>query len=343
MLSKGLQKPKRLQCDQTTLTSTYGKFWAEPLEKGYGNTLGNALRRILFSSLPGAAVVSIKIEGVLHEFSTIPDVVEDVTDIILNIKNLLLKLHVDQDKTVHIDKKGPSEVSAADIIHDTDIEVLNPDLHIATLDKNAHLQMELKVSKGRGYVPATRNPEEDQIIGLIPIDSLFSPIQKVNFAVEPTRVGYSTDYDKLTLEVFTDGSISPEQAISESAKILRDQLTLFIDFEEVSEEEKESVDEEWEMTRQNLLRSVDELELSVRSHNCLENADIKTIADLVTKTDQEMLKTRNFGRKSLNEIKEILASMGLRLGMDISPYKLDLPLREKKAAREETEEPNTLA
>ncbi|MBN2055608.1 DNA-directed RNA polymerase subunit alpha [bacterium] len=334
MQAKGIQKPKRLQCDTATLTPTFGKFWAEPFEKGYGTTLGNALRRVLLSSLSGAAVSAVKIDGVLHEFSVIPDVMEDVTDIILNIKALLLTMHGSFPRTITLDKKGPGKVTAADIKHGPEITILNPDLHIATLDKGAVFRMELTVTKGRGFVPAARDPHEDQVIGIIPVDSLYSPVLKVNYMVEPTRVGYSTDYDKLTLEVHTDGSISPEQAVSEAAKLLIQQFTLFVDFDDTYEEEKESVDEDWERTRQNLMRSVDELELSVRSHNCLENAEIKTIADLVQKSDQEMLKTRNFGRKSLNEIKEILAGMGLSLGMDLSPYKLELPVSEESDGEE---------
>lgn len=339
MIARGLQKPKRLTCDSDTKSPTYGKFFAEPYDKGYGITLGNALRRVLLSSLEGAAVTSIKIDGVLHEFSIIPDVVEDVTDIVLNVKNLRLKLHGYRPKTVVIDKTGPSVVTAADINHDADVEILNPDLQLATLDKNAHFRMELIVKKGRGYVMAARDPNDELVIGTIPVDALYSPVRKVNFTVDPTRIGFSTDYDKLTIEVWTDGSISPEQAISDSAKILQDHLSLYIDFEEPHEEEVQSVDEEIELTRQNLMRSVDELELSVRSHNCLENAEIKTIADLVQKSDQEMLKTRNFGRKSLNEIKEILATMGLTLGMDLTPYKLDLPLRPKPVPINPLDEP----
>ncbi len=315
MRLKDFQIPKKLEFEQETLTDTYGKFVAEPFERGFGTTVGNSLRRVLLSSIGGAAVTSVKIEGVLHEFSTITGVKEDVTDIILNIKNLRLKLHSDKTKTIHIKKKGPGEVKGKDIIHDADVEMLTPDLHIATLDKDAYLDMEMTVKIGRGYVPAERNKEEGAPIGVIPIDSIFSPVQKVNFLVENARVGRVTDYDKLIMEVVTDGSVKPDEALAFAAKILKDHLSIFITFDEKDEVHEPVIEEKQKEFNKNLLRSVNELELSVRAANCLKNANIKTIADLVQRTEAEMLKTKNFGRKSLNEIKEILSEMGLSLGM----------------------------
>ncbi len=317
---KGLPKPKKLNVDFETLTTEYGKFWAEPFERGYGVTLGNSLRRVMLSSIPGAAVTSVRIEGVLHEFSTITDVVEDVTNIILNIKELLVKLHVEHPKTIYLDKKGPGSVTAADIKTDADVEILNRDLHIATLDRNGRLNVEMTVKKGRGYHPAEKNYDEDQPIGVIPVDAVFSPVKKVNFKVEAARLGRETDYDKLFLEVFTDGTITPDETVSHAAQILREHFDLFINFEDVQSEEEEQVDAEFEETYKNLTRSVDELELSVRSQNCLNRANIRYISDLVQKTEGEMLKTRNFGRKSLNEIKDVLISMGLSFGMDVEQF-----------------------
>lgn len=317
MKLKDFQIPKKLEFEQETLTPTYGKFIAEPFERGFGTTIGNSLRRVLLSSITGAAVTSVKIEGVLHEFSTIPGVKEDVTDIILNIKNLRFKLHTDRPKTIHVKKKGAGEVKAKDIIHDADVEILTPELHIATLDKDAYLEIEMTVKTGRGYVPAERNKDEMSPIGVIPIDAIFSPIRKVNFTVENARVGRVTDYDKLIMEVATDGSIKPEEALAYAAKILKDHLSIFIPFEDSSAIYEPIVEEQRKEFNKNLLRSVNELELSVRAANCLKNANIKTIAELVQKTEAEMLKTKNFGRKSLNEIKEILSEMGLSLGMKI--------------------------
>jgi DNA-directed RNA polymerase subunit alpha len=317
MRLKDFQIPKKLEFEQETLTNTYGKFIAEPFERGFGTTVGNSLRRVLLSSIAGAAVTSVKIEGVLHEFSTITGVKEDVTNIILNIKNLRLKLHSDKTKTIHIKKKGAGEVKGKDIIHDADVEILTPDLHIATLDKDAYLEMEMTVKIGRGYVPAERNKEEGTPIGVIPIDSIFSPVRKVNFIVENARVGRVTDYDKLIMEVVTDGSVRPEEAVALAAKILKDHLSIFITSEEKDEIHEPIVEEKQKEFNKHLLRSVNELELSVRAANCLKNANIKTIADLVQRTESEMLKTKNFGRKSLNEIKEILAEMGLSLGMKL--------------------------
>jgi DNA-directed RNA polymerase subunit alpha len=322
---KGLPKPKRLNVDLETLTTQYGKFWAEPFQRGYGVTLGNSLRRVLLSSIPGAAVTAIRIEGVLHEFSTIPDVVEDVTNIILNIKGILVKIHVDHPKTIYLDKKGPGYVTAGDIQTDPDVEILNPDLHIATLDRGGKLKMELTVKTGRGYQPAEKSLDEDQPIGVLPIDAIFSPVRKVNFKVEAARLGRQTDYDKLILEVETNGTVAPDEAVSHAAQIMKDHFSLFINFEDVQGEEEEKVDAKYEAVFKNLTRSVDELELSVRSQNCLNRANIKTISDLVQRTETEMLKTRNFGRKSLNEIKNVLNIMGLSFGMDLSRFGFQKP------------------
>jgi DNA-directed RNA polymerase subunit alpha len=318
--TKDFQIPKKLEVEKESLTKTYGKFYAEPFERGFGMTIGNSLRRVLLSSIAGAAVTSVKIEGVLHEFSTLSGVKEDVTDVILNIKNLRLKLHVDKPKLIHIKKKGPGEVKGSDIIHDADVEILSPDLHIATLDKGATLDAEMTVRVGRGYVPADRNKEEGSPIGVIPIDSIFSPVRRVNFTVENARVGRVTDYDKLVMEIWTDGSVKPDDVLGFSAKILKDHLSIFINFEEI-EEPTESKGGDSQESNKNLLRSVHELELSVRAANCLKNANIRTIADLVQRSEAEMLKTKNFGRKSLNEIKEILQEMGLSLGMKVEGLK----------------------
>jgi DNA-directed RNA polymerase subunit alpha len=305
----------RIEVDKDTLSPTYGKFIAEPFERGFGATIGNSLRRVLLSSLTGAAITSVRIEGVLHEFSTVPGVTEDVTGIILNVKSIRLKLHTDKPKTIHLRKKGPGEAKASDIIHDADVEILNPDLHIATLDKEATLDMEMVLKPGRGYVPAERNKEEGLPLGVIPVDSIFSPVKRVNFQVENARVGRVTDYDKLLMEIWTDRSVAPQDALSTAAGILREHLTIFISPEQLNEPKPEAKrEEERREVNKNLFRSVNELELSVRAANCLKNANIKTIADLVQKTENEMLKTKNFGKKSLNEIKEILAEMGLSLG-----------------------------
>lgn len=328
---KDLIRPKRLEAEKETLTPFYGKFTAEPFERGFGITIGNSLRRILLSSLQGAAITSVKIDGVLHEFSAIPGVKEDVTEIILNLKEVRLKLHTEGSKTIRVKAEGPRTLKAGDILTGDAVEILNPDHHIATLSRDAKLSMEMTVKMGRGYVPAERNREENQPIGTIPMDAIFSPIKKVNYTVTNARVGQITDYDKLTLEVWTDGSLSPEEAVAHAAKILKDQLSIFITFEE-GEEEETAVQEpqsEAEKLNENLFRSVDELELSVRSANCLKHADIKLIGDLVQKTEAEILATKNFGRKSLNEIKEILAEMGLSLGMKLDNWP------QKKAQREE--------
>lgn len=315
---KDFQIPMRVEVDKETVSPTFGRFTTEAFERGFGTTVGNALRRVLLSSLTGAAVTTVKIEGVLHEFSTIPGVTEDVTSIILNVKGLRLALHSDKPKVIRLKKKGPGEAKGSDIIHDADVTILTPNLHIATLDKDATLDMEMTVKHGRGYVPAERNKEEGLPIGVIAIDSIFSPIKRVNFQVENARVGRMTDYDKLTLEIWTDGTILPSDALSTAAGILRDHVDIFINPEARVEGRSELVgDEAQREINKNLFRSVNELELSVRAANCLKNANIKTIADLVQKTEGEMLKTKNFGKKSLNEIKEILTDMGLSLGVKI--------------------------
>lgn len=315
---KDFQIPMRVEVDKDAHSPTFGRFTTEAFERGFGTTIGNALRRILLSSLTGAAVTTIKIEGVVHEFSTISGVTEDVTAIILNIKSLRLALHTDKPKTIRLKKKGPGEAKGADILHDSDVTILTPDLHIATLDKDATLDIEMTVKHGRGYVPAERNKEEGLPIGVIAIDSIFSPIRRVNFHVENARVGRMTDYDKLTMEIWTDGTISPRDALSTGAGILREHLDIFINPEERSEGKSEAGYEESQReVNKNLSRSVNELELSVRAANCLKNANIKTIADLVQKSEGEMLRTKNFGKKSLNEIKEILSEMGLSLGTKI--------------------------
>jgi DNA-directed RNA polymerase subunit alpha len=320
---KDFQIPMRVEVDKDAHSPIFGRFTTEAFERGFGTTIGNALRRILLSSLTGAAVTTVKIEGVVHEFSTISGVTEDVTAIILNIKSLRLALHTDKPKTIRLKKKGPGEAKGADILHDGDVTILTPDLHIATLDKDATLDIEMTVKHGRGYVPAERNKEEGLPIGVIAIDSIFSPIRRVNFHVENARVGRMTDYDKLTMEIWTDGTISPRDALSTGAGILREHLDIFINPEERSEGKSEAgYEESHREVNKNLSRSVNELELSVRAANCLKNANIKTIADLVQKSEGEMLRTKNFGKKSLNEIKEILSEMGLSLGtkVEASPY-----------------------
>jgi DNA-directed RNA polymerase subunit alpha len=319
---KDLIRPKRLEVEKETLTPLYGKFTAEPFERGFGITIGNSLRRILLSSLQGAAITSVKIDGVLHEFSAIPGAKEDITEIILNLKEVRLKLHTEGPKTIRVKAEGPKVLKAGDMITGDAVEILNPDHYIATLSRDGKLSMEMVVKVGRGYVPAERNKEESQPIGTVPMDAIFSPIKKVNYTVTNARVGQITDYDKLTMEVWTDGSLNPEEAVAHAAKILKDQLSIFITFEEEEEAEMSysEDEEEKEAFNENLLRSVDELELSVRSANCLKHANIKLIGDLVQKTEAEILATKNFGRKSLNEIKEILSEMGLSLGMKLDNW-----------------------
>jgi len=322
---RDFQLPKRLECDESTYTNTYGKFFAAPFERGYGVTIGNSLRRVLLSSIEGSAVSSVKISGVQHEFSTIPGVLEDVTEIILNIKSLVLNSHSKIPKTIYIKRDTKGEVKAKDIEVDETIEIINPDLHIATLTKDTKLSIEMEVSKGRGYVPAEANKREDQPIGTIPIDAVFNPVRKVNFSVENTRVGQRTDYDKLILEIWTNGAITPKDALLYASNILQRHLDIFVSFgqlpEEVEEEETEMSKEEIALYEK-LRLPITELELSVRSSNCLREANIKTIADLVKKTEDEMLSFKNFGKKSLTEIKELLAGMNLSLGMQVDAKKL---------------------
>ncbi len=315
MLWKGFQRPKRLEFDRETLTDRFGRFYAQPFERGFGTTIGNALRRVLLSSIEGAAVTAVKIDGVLHEISPIPGVVEDATDIILNVKGVPLKMHVDTTKTlyVRIDKAG--DVKAGDIETDADVEILEPDVHIATVAEGGKLHMELRVKRGRGYISADKNFDEDLGIGWIPIDSVHSPVKKVNYTVEAARIGQATDYDKLTVDVWTNGSVTPRDAVSLSAKLVRDHLSIFINLDESVDLQQDAMADTPRPLNENLDKSVEELELSVRSYNCLKNANIRTIRELVQKTEGEMLKTKNFGRKSLNEIKEILTGMGLGLGM----------------------------
>lgn len=307
-----IEKPK-IEVVEKSEDNRYGKFVVEPLERGYGITLGNSLRRILLSSLPGAAVTSVKIEGVLHEFSTIPGVKEDTTDIILNLKKLVVKLHSDEPQTVRIEAEGEGPVTAADIIAGSEVEVLNPDLHIATLDKDGRLFMEIVIEKGRGYVPAEKNKKEDHVIGIIPVDSLFSPVFKVNYDVEDTRVGQITDYDRLTLEVWTDGSIAPDEAVSSSAKIMNEHLKLFMGLTEKISDEVTMVEKDEEKKDKILEMTIEELDLSVRSYNCLKRAGINTVEELIQRTDEDMMKVRNLGKKSLEEVTNKLAELGLSL------------------------------
>lgn len=324
MLWTGFQKPKRLEVDSKTLTDKYGKFWAQPFERGYGITIGNALRRILLSSTEGAAITAVKIEGVLHEFSPVPGCVDDTTDIILNLKQIPFRIHTDYPETLTLNAEGPGPVTAGDIEANANVEILDPSMPVATLSEEGKLSMEMRIKKGRGYIPADRNFDEDLGIGFIPLDSVHSPVRKVNYTVEDARLGQTTDYDKLTMEVWTNGAIAPQDAVALASKLLKDHMAIFINFEEAPEEEMDFPTSEDERLYEQLNRSVDELELSVRSYNCLKNADIRTIGDLVIRTEPEMLKTKNFGRKSLNEIKEILAEMGLGLGMSIDPKKINV-------------------
>lgn len=298
------------------MTDRYGRFSAQPFERGFGTTIGNSLRRALLSSIEGAAITAVRIEGVLHEFSSIPGVVEDATDIILNLKQIPFKLHSGEAKTIRVSRAEPGEMKSGDIELDEDVEVLNPNIHIATVSEGGNLNIEMRIKRGRGYISADRNFDDDLPVGYIPVDSVHSPITKVNFHVEAARLGQDTDYDKLLLEVWTNGSVTPEFAIGLAAKLIKDHMAIFINFEEEIHEQPEPVVQKVVPAHnEHLDKSVDELELSVRSYNCLKNSDIKTIRDLVQKSEAEMLKTKNFGRKSLNEIKDILTSMGLGLGM----------------------------
>lgn len=322
---RDFQLPKRLECDEATYTNTYGRFFAAPFERGYGVTLGNSLRRVLLSSIEGSAVANIKIEGVNHEFSTISGVLEDVTEIILNIKSLVINSHSKIPKTIYIKKNTKGEIKAKDIEVDDTIEIINPDLYIATLTKDIKFEMEMEVAKGRGYVSAELNKREDLPIGVISIDSIFSPVKKVSFYAENTRVGHRTDYDKLVLDIFTNGAISPKDALLYASNILQRHLDIFVSFGQLPED----VEEESEMTKDELdvyekLRlPISELELSVRSSNCLKEANIKMIGDLVERSEEEMLEFKNFGKKSLTEIKELLAAMRLNLGMQVDTKKLN--------------------
>ncbi|MBC8412489.1 MAG: DNA-directed RNA polymerase subunit alpha [Nitrospira sp.] len=344
---KGFQLPENINFDADSLTSSYGKLYAEAFERGFGTTIGNSLRRILLSSIEGSAVTAIRLPGVLHEFSNVQGVKEDIIDMVLNIKHLRVKLHGDEPKVVTVNKKGPGFVTGADL-SDASVEVMNKDQHIATLEKDCEFSIELNVESGKGYVTAEQNKEDDQAVDIIPIDAIFTPIEKVNFWVEDARVGRSTDYDKLVLEVWTDGSISPQDAVAQAAGILNEHMALFTFGAPVDEEETEEVIEVLESAvedivpveetgeevgdnsvNENLLKNVEELELSVRSYNCLKNANIRTISELVQKTEQEMLRTKNFGRKSLDEIKELIISMGLHFNMRVDNDELQ-KLSEKR-------------
>jgi DNA-directed RNA polymerase subunit alpha len=312
---KGFQKPKRLVANTETLTERYGQFTAQPFQRGFGTTIGNSLRRVLLSSIEGAAITAIRIEGVDHEFSPIPGVVEDATDIILNLKQVPFKVMGEGLKTVRLVSDKSGEIFSGQIQTDADVEVLDRNLHIATVSEGGKLDIEMRLKLGRGYVSADKNFDEDLAIGFIPIDSVHSPVRKVNFSVEAARLGQMTDYDKLTLEVWTNGAISPQDAIGHAAKLLKDHMTIFINFEELPEAAEQPEERSMDRISDQLNRSVEELELSVRSYNCLKNAGIQSIGELVQKSESEMLRTKNFGRKSLNEIKEILHGMGLALGM----------------------------
>jgi len=331
-----LIKPKKLEVEEKTLTSTYGRFYAEPFERGFGQTIGNSLRRILLSSLMGGSIVAVRIKNILHEFSTVAGVTEDVADIILNLKEVRLRLNESEQQTLKIEAKGPAIVCAKDIIAPPAVEILNPDHKIATLSRDAKLEMEMLVKLGRGYVPAERNKEEGAPVDTIFIDAVFAPVQKVNFTVTNARVGQRTDYDRLTFEVHTDGSVKPDDAMAFAAKILQDQVSIYVNFQEEPRPEKNDNGPAIPLN-DNLFRSVDELEFSVRSQNCLQNADIKYIGELVQKSEQEMLQTKNFGHKSLNEIKEILREMGLELGMKVDhfPTRDEIDARKRAAEKEQ--------
>ena len=307
-----IEKPK-IETVEINDDAKYGKFVVEPLERGYGTTLGNSLRRILLSSLPGAAVSSIQIEGVLHEFSTIEGVVEDVTSIILNVKKLALKIYSDEEKTLEIDIKGEGIVTAADITHDSDVEILNPDLQIATMSKNGHLRMRLSAGRGRGYTPAVQNKRDDHPIGVIPIDAIYTPVSRVNYQVENTRVGQMTNYDKLSLDVWTDGSIGPKEAIAIGAKILTEHLNIFVGLTDEAQNAEIMVEKEEDQKEKVLEMTIEELDLSVRSYNCLKRAGINTVQELANKSEEDMMKVRNLGRKSLEEVKAKLEELGLGL------------------------------
>ena len=336
--AQGIVKPKRLEFDKKNKSEYYGKLSAGPFERGYGVTIGNSLRRMLLSSIEGAAIVAVKFEGIFHEFSSIPGVVEDVTEIILNLKQVNLKLIGEADyKRVYIKASNAGVIYARHITADPDIEVLNPDLPILTIDQSAEVEIEMIVRKGRGYVPADRHKIENESVHMIPVDSNFSPVEKITYNIENTRVGQSTDYDSLVMELWTNGGITPEDAVAHAAKIVKDHMQIFINFDEEPEPVQPQIDEKKQKVLTNMAKCVEELELSVRSYNCLKNANIQTIAELVQKTDGEMLRTRNFGRKSLNEIKEILEDMGLHLGMKVEEDDLKQILQAQKKKEMDTE------
>jgi DNA-directed RNA polymerase subunit alpha len=323
MMAEPFKMPRGVKFEPEGAEGSWGKYVIEPLEQGFGLTLGNALRRVLLSSIEGAAITAVKIDGVLHEYSTIPNVYEDTTEIIMNLRQLVLRLEAGRPKTIYLDVEGEGEVTGHDIIADPDVAIVNPDQKIATLAEGGRLKMEIEVSRGRGYVPVERLRSEGRPPGVIPVDAVFTPVRKVRYAVEETRVGQRTDYDSLVVEIWTDGSITANEALDAAARVLRSHVDLFVDFQARRPPTKEREDEERGRLKDLLKRNVNELELSVRAVNCLEMADIKTIRDLVEKTDAEMLKYRNFGRKSLNEIKEVLSNMGLSLGMDLSEAEED--------------------
>ena len=336
--AQGIVKPKRLEFDKKNRSEYYGKLSAGPFERGFGVTIGSSLRRMLLSSIEGAAVVAVKFEGIFHEFSSIPGVVEDVTEIVLNIKQLNLRLTGEADsKRIYIKASEAGTVYAKDIIADPDVEILNPDHALLTIDQSAKVDLEMIVRKGRGYVPADKHIIENESVQMIPIDSSFSPIEKISYIIENTRVGQSSDYDSLVMELWTNGGITPEDAVAHAAKIVKDHMQIFINFDEEPEPVMPQVDEKKQKMLGNMAKCVEELELSVRSYNCLKNANIQTIAELVTKTDGEMLKTRNFGRKSLNEIKEILEEMGLHLGMKLEEEDLKQISQAQKKKEIDTE------
>ncbi len=333
MTEIGFQRPRFLECDYETLTETYGRFTAQPFERGYGVTVGNSMRRILLSSIPGAAITNVRTQGVLHEFSTIPGVVEDVTDIILNLKSLKLKLNGEGPKTMTLKTQGPANATAADIEHDSDIEILNPDTHIASLDEDGILDMEMVVADNRGYIPADLNFDEDLSVDFIPLDASHSPVLKVNYRVDPARVGKRIDYEKLTLEVWTTGALTPQEAMGQAAKILRDHLVIFLNIvdEPLERESDLRPKEDPHFSKIDILsKTIDHLELSVRSNNCLRSAGIEFIYELVLKTEDELLKTKNFGRKSLSEIKDTLKDLQLSLNLDLNPRLVEKIESEKK-------------
>lgn len=338
---KGFQKPKRLGCDVETLTDRYGRFHAQPFERGFGTTVGNALRRVLLSSIEGAAITAVKIEGVLHEFQSLPGVVEDATDIILNLKQVPLRLHNPEAvRTITLFVDQPGEVTSSMIEAAADVEVLDPNVYIATVGEGGKLSIEMRVKNGRGYVSADRNFDEDLPIGYIPIDSVHSPVRKVNYTVEAARLGQMTDFDKLNLEVWTNGAVKPGDAIGLAAKLLKDHMSIFISFEEEVPSEEVAAERTFDPRQEYLNRSVDELELSVRAYNCLKNANIRSIGELVQRTEQDMLRTKNFGRKSLNEIKELLLRMNLQLGMKLDEQgRIVWPPPEAQQREEEPQSP----